>query len=83
MMKSSAGRATTTSKPFFTCPSCDALYHIVKVEVGLEFSVRGIACRTCGLPLHAREGKFIFKYFLLRNPHRGQKSKRTHGLPAK
>jgi hypothetical protein len=82
MVKSSAGRTTTASKPFFKCPNCDALYHIVKVEVGPGFAVRGIACRICGAPVRTREQKFIFKYFLLRNPRRGQQSKRMLGLRA-
>jgi hypothetical protein len=34
----------------FTCPHCQALYHLVKVEAGLESSGREIMCRACGAP---------------------------------
>jgi transcription elongation factor Elf1 len=57
----------------FTCPNCQALYQIVKVEAGPETDSREIMCRVCGAPLAAREGKFVLKYFLLR---RGIKSRR-------
>jgi hypothetical protein len=50
----------------FTCPNCQALYEIVKVEAGPETDDREIGCRACGGPLIAREGKFVLKYFLLR-----------------
>jgi predicted Zn finger-like uncharacterized protein len=50
-------------RPFFRCPSCKALYQVVKAEVGPETEV---ACGVCSGPLVAREGQFVLKYFLLR-----------------
>jgi transcription elongation factor Elf1 len=50
----------------FSCPSCKALYQVVKVEAGPETADREITCRVCGTPLAVREGKVVLKYFLLR-----------------
>jgi hypothetical protein len=51
----------------FTCPTCQALYDVVKVEAGQEAdSGRQLTCRSCGAPLASRNGKFILKYFMLR-----------------
>jgi hypothetical protein len=50
----------------FTCPNCKALYEVVKVEAGPETADGEITCQVCGGPLTAREGKFVLKYFLLR-----------------
>jgi predicted Zn finger-like uncharacterized protein len=60
----------------FTCPNCQALYQIVKVEAGPETALREVTCLSCGGPLLAREGKFILKYFLLREECRAEKSRR-------
>jgi hypothetical protein len=60
-----AGGDRRTFKPF-TFPSCQALYHIVKVEAGLETVDRALTCLPCGAPLPSREGKFVLKYFFLR-----------------
>ena len=57
----------------FTCPNCNALYQVVKVEAGPETDDREITCRACGGPLAGREGKFVLKYFLLR---KGLRSRR-------
>jgi hypothetical protein len=51
----------------FACPNCDAYYQVVKVEAGPETNDRELACRSCGGRLKSREGKFVLKYFLLRN----------------
>jgi hypothetical protein len=56
----------------FTCPNCQALYQIVKVEAGPETDLREIVCRACGGPLVGRDGKFVLKYFLLRKAARGR-----------
>jgi hypothetical protein len=53
-------------KPTYFCPNCNALYQIVKVEAGPEGTSREITCRACGAPFLAREGKFVLKYFMLR-----------------
>jgi predicted Zn finger-like uncharacterized protein len=50
----------------FTCPNCQALYEIVKVEAGPETHFQEVACRACGAPFPGREGKFVLKYFMLR-----------------
>ena len=54
----------------FACPSCDALYELVKVEAGPETVDCEVACRSCGAPLSGMEGKFVLKYFLLRKASR-------------
>ena len=66
MLKGHAARHTATDKPFFTCPNCEATYHVIKAEAGPETANREIDCRACGGPLPGREGDFIVKYFLLR-----------------
>jgi predicted Zn finger-like uncharacterized protein len=50
----------------FTCPNCKALYEVVEVEAGPETADREVTCQVCGGPLTGREGKFVLKYFLLR-----------------
>jgi hypothetical protein len=56
-----------------TCPNCQALYHIVKVEAGPETVFQDMPCQVCGQTLAGREGKFVLKYFLLRKAARVQK----------
>ena len=53
-------------KPSFSCPHCNALYHVVRGEAGPETVYREITCRACGGLLPEREGEFVLKYFLLR-----------------
>ena len=62
------GRPPASSS--FTCPNCQALYQIVKVEAGPETNDWELACRSCGAPLPSREDKFVLKYFLLRKAAR-------------
>ena len=76
-ISSKAARLTAANKPFFKCPNCEALYHIVKVEAGPQSADREITCLARGGPLPAREAKFVMKYFLLRKPGRIQKWRRT------
>ena len=57
------GRVMATGKPTYFCPSCDALYQVVKIEAGIQTSNRQITCRACGAPLPSREGKFVLKIF--------------------
>jgi hypothetical protein len=49
-----------------TCPNCNALYQVVKVEATPETNNREIACGVCGAPLAGREGEFVLKYFFMR-----------------
>jgi ribosomal protein S27E len=50
----------------FACPNCKSLYQVVKDKGSPETSAREIICRVCGAPLAGREGKFVLKYFHLR-----------------
>src|SRR4029077_14637987 len=59
---------TTTTQ--FNCTNCNALYHLIKGEAGPETVDRDLNCVACGAPLPARDGQFVLKYFLLRNPSR-------------
>ena len=52
----------------FKCPSCGALYQIVKIEAGRETIDHQLNCRACGAELSGRDGQFVLKYYLLRNP---------------
>jgi hypothetical protein len=62
--------ATHASFRFFKCPGCAALYQVVKGEAGSEPVAGELSCRTCGEPLNPRDGKFVLKYFLLREGRR-------------
>jgi predicted Zn finger-like uncharacterized protein len=63
-------------KVLFHCPNCNALYQIVKIELGPEATARQVTCRPCGAPLPSRQGKFVVKYFLLRTSAYKQKWKK-------
>jgi predicted Zn finger-like uncharacterized protein len=53
------------------CPSCHTQYRVVRAEAGPETTTDGeIPCKTCGAPMHAREGAFILKYFRVASPKR-------------
>jgi predicted Zn finger-like uncharacterized protein len=54
----------------FNCPNCNALYQIVKVEVGPETADLDVVCRVCGAPFPGREDGLVLKYFLLRKAAR-------------
>jgi predicted Zn finger-like uncharacterized protein len=60
----------------FTCPNCQALYHVVQGEAGPETRFHDVTCRVCGAAFPGREGSFILKYFLLRKAGRVQGSRR-------
>ncbi len=64
--------ARPTKIKFFKCPSCDALYQVVKAGAEPETRDGELACRVCGAPLAPRDGAFILKYFLLREAGRRQ-----------
>jgi len=53
------------------CPNCDARYKVVRVEADQTQKFREITCKSCGGPLQGRDGKLIFKYFLIGNRKRG------------
>jgi hypothetical protein len=71
--------AASKSPPLFTCPNCKALFQCVKVEAGLETGDIEIGCQVCGGPLAGREGKFVLKYFLLREAIRRERRKWRRG----
>ena len=48
----------------FACPTGGAYYEIVRVEAGPVMPEGRLTSVKCGGPLHAREGRFILKYFL-------------------
>jgi hypothetical protein len=48
-----------------TCPNCDALYKVVRLEAEPNVKFREITCKACGGPLQGRDGHSIFKYFLV------------------
>jgi len=55
-----------TGRTSFACPKCNALYQVVRQEAGPETIDYPIRCRACDDLLPARDGKFVLKYFLLR-----------------
>jgi ssDNA-binding Zn-finger/Zn-ribbon topoisomerase 1 len=62
------------------CPNCKALYQLVRVEAGPETIDREITCQVCGSPLVGREGKFVLKYFLLREAVRRRRKGRAKAV---
>jgi hypothetical protein len=63
----------------YKCPTCDALYELVRVEAPPNHDPREqVTCLSCGGPLRNREGKFALKYFRVggsRKAVSGRKSK--------
>jgi hypothetical protein len=49
----------------FACPTCGADYEIVRVEAPAAIPEGRLTCVKCGGPLHARERRYILKYFLV------------------
>ncbi len=52
-----------------SCPKCQAIYHVLKVEGTREAKGEGAMCRVCGAPLPIPQGledNFFLKYFLMR-----------------
>lgn len=47
------------------CPNCAARYKVVRIDAAPTDAFREITCKACGGPLQGREGKSIFKYFLV------------------
>jgi hypothetical protein len=72
------GRPVTSATSAY-CPHCEALYHVVKLEVALETVDRQIKCMICDGSLPTGDGKFSLKYFLLRKAARRQKWQRRQG----
>jgi len=51
----------------FKCPHCAADYHVYKLEIDNPFD-KAIGCLICDEPMPSCEGRYIFKYFLVRGP---------------
>jgi predicted RNA-binding Zn-ribbon protein involved in translation (DUF1610 family) len=49
----------------FACPTCGADYEVVRVAAPAAMPEGRLTCVKCGGPLHAREGRYILKYFLV------------------
>jgi hypothetical protein len=62
------------------CSKCKAFYEVVKVEAGPETADRETTCQVCGGPLTGREGKFVLKYFLLREAVRRMRQGRAKAV---
>lgn len=63
--------------PSFTCPHCSAHYRVVKVEADPADDGE-LTCPVCAAALKAREGNFIFKYFLVQRPRRNARVEPAH-----
>jgi hypothetical protein len=76
---SSRYNSVMLNDPKFQCPTCDALYELVRVEAPPNHDQpEQVLCLGCGGPLRNREGKFALKYFRVggsRRPAGGRKSK--------
>jgi len=57
----------------FTCPSCEAEYKIVTIEV-CDVQQGKVRCLKCDALFSAGEGRVAFKYFLVGRPS-GRKRK--------
>jgi hypothetical protein len=55
------------------------LYQLVKIEAVPEAADTETKCRVCGGPLVGREGKFVLKYYLLREAMRRERRKWRRG----
>jgi hypothetical protein len=61
----------------FNCPNCDALYYLIKAEAGPETVDLELTCLVCNVPLPAREGPVVFKYFLSGSAPPRRKTRKT------
>ncbi|HTV27907.1 MAG TPA: MJ0042-type zinc finger domain-containing protein, partial [Xanthobacteraceae bacterium] len=59
----------------FDCPQCGARYTLVRVEALPQANEKQVECLKCGAPFHARDGKFVLKYFLV-GPKTGRGDRR-------
>ena len=62
------------NQPVFSCPSCGAKYHLIKIEAPIAVVPDcEVACRSCGGPLNGRDGDFFLKYFLIERSKGGKR----------
>jgi len=70
----------------FSCPSCEAEYKIITIEV-CDVQQGKLRCLKCDALLPAGEGRVAFKYFLVGRPKRMARAiflswQQQRGLPA-
>ena len=58
-------------------PNCNVEYRLVRAEARPKSSYGQIECYHCGGPLNGREGQFILKYLLVKNPRKRAKASRV------
>ena len=63
----------------FKCPHCAADYHLYKLEIVAPLETT-IGCLICDQAMPSCEGRYIFKYFLVRAPR--QPRTRARYIPA-
>ena len=50
------------------CPNCRAQYRVIGTEVAATSKLaREMICLSCGGPVNALEGDFVFKYLLVKD----------------
>ena len=49
----------------FICADCRAHYKVVRVKAGSSSTDRLLHCKVCRLPIAARDGEEVLKYFLI------------------
>jgi hypothetical protein len=67
----------------FNCPTCTALYHLIRVEaapVTITMSERELTCLKCGAPLQGRDGRFVLKYFFVEQVGNGAAGACSHPI---
>jgi predicted Zn finger-like uncharacterized protein len=61
-----------TESETFVCPACDAVYKVVRLDVGptSERMTTLVRCLSCGRTMPGADGTEILKYFLWRTAPR-------------
>jgi hypothetical protein len=59
-----AGEMTSDAESSFKCPTCDALYQVVKINAGQEAIGRETTCQVCGAQFPAQQGKLISNIYI-------------------
>ena len=59
-----AGELTSDAQSSFKCPTCDALYQVVKMNAGQEAIGRETTCQVFGAQFPAQQGKLISNIYI-------------------
>ena len=59
-----AGELTSDAQSSFKCPTCDALYQVVKINAGQEAIGRETTCQVFGAQFPAQQGKLISNIYI-------------------